>query len=93
MKTEVYSWRVSPDLKSSLEREARRRKVSVSKVLEMAARNWLENGTVGNDDEELQLRLHQAASKCLGAFAGGNPGRSEDARRAVRERLRRNRER
>ena len=93
MKTEVYSWRLSPDLKSSLEREARRRKVSVSTVLEMAARDWLKNGADGNDDEELQLQLHQAASKCIGAFAGGKAGRSEDVRTAVRERLRRNRER
>jgi hypothetical protein len=41
MKTEVYSWRVSPDIKTGLEREARRRKMSVSAVLDLAAREWL----------------------------------------------------
>ena len=34
MKTEVYSWRLSGELKSDLEREARLRRVPVSLVLE-----------------------------------------------------------
>jgi hypothetical protein len=92
MKTEVYSWRVSPELKSSLEREARRRKVPLSVVLDLAARDWLKHGVAEGDDEETQRQLHQAASKCFGAFAGGDSGRSEKARDAIRRRLRRNRE-
>ena len=44
MKSEVYSWRVSTELKSGLEREARRRKISVSAVLDLAAREWLKTG-------------------------------------------------
>jgi hypothetical protein len=88
MKTEVYSWRVSTELKTGLEREARRRKLSVSAVLELAARDWLEKSgaEVGGDE---QTRPHKAASKCLGTIAGGNPRRSETARQAVRRRLRR----
>ena len=95
MKTEVYSWRVSADLKTGLEREARRRKMSVSAVLDLAAREWLKNSGAGNEgeEEERQRRLHQAASRWLGAFAGSDAHRSEDVRRAVRQRLRRNHER
>lgn len=93
MKTEVYSWRVSTDLKTGLEREARRRKLSLSAVLDLAAREWLQNSDAGNEGEEQQRRLHQAASRCLGGFAGGDPRRSENVRRAVRQRLRRNHER
>lgn len=90
MKTEVYSWRVSTDLKTGLEREARRRKISLSGVLDLAAREWLKNSGAGDEGEEQQRRLHQAASKCLGTFAGDDARRSEDVRRAVRRRLRRN---
>ena len=88
MKAEVYSWRVSTDLKTTLEREARRRKLSLSSVLDLAAREWLNNTGAGNEGEEEQRRLHQAASKLLGAFDRGDAHRSENVRRAVRRRLR-----
>jgi hypothetical protein len=89
MKNEVYSWRVSTDLKTGLEREARRRKTSLSAVLDLAARDWLNKGGAESEGDEEQLRLREAASKCLGALASGNPHRSEDASQAVRQRLRR----
>jgi hypothetical protein len=89
MKSEVYSWRVSTDLKTGLEREARRRKISVAAVLDLAARQWLSNGGAEIDGDEEQARLQKAASKCFGALASGNAHRSENARQAVRERLRR----
>jgi hypothetical protein len=91
MKTEVYTWRVSADLKSSLEREARSRKVPVSAILDLAAREWLKASTEENDGEAEQQRLHRAAASCLGTIAGGDPGRSENVRRNVRLRLGRNR--
>ena len=88
MKTDVYSWRVARDLKMGLEREARRRKTSVSALLDLAVREWLNNrGADINGDEE-QHRLHQAALKCLGAFAGGDAYRSETGRQVVRKRVR-----
>jgi len=89
MKSEVYSWRVSTDLKTGLEREAHRRKISVSAALDLAARDWLNKGGAEIDGGEEQLRLQKAASKCFGALASGNPHRSENARQAVRQRLRR----
>lgn len=88
MKTEVYSWRVSPELKAGLEHEARRRKVSLSAALDEAAREWLAKGS-SEDEETEQKRLHAAAARCIGSLDGGNPRRSENVRQAVREILRR----
>jgi hypothetical protein len=89
MDTQVYSWRVSRELKSDLERQARIRKTSLSAVLNLAARDWLKQsaGTVGEDEE--QRRLHEAGMKCMGTIAGGNSRRAETARQAIRERLNR----
>lgn len=89
MKSEVYSWRVSTDLKTGLEREARRRKISLSAVLDLAARDWLKQGGAETEGDEKQDRLQKAASKCFGTLASGNAHRSENARQAVRQRLRR----
>jgi hypothetical protein len=87
MATEVYSWRVSSELKSDLEREARLRKTSLSAVLTLAVRDWLKQSSASIDEDEEQRKLHEAASKCLGTFTGGKPRRAENARQAVRERL------
>jgi hypothetical protein len=88
MKTEVYSWRVSAGLKTGLELEARRRKLSLSAALDLAARDWLNKDAQMESDDE-QARLHNAALECFGAFAGGDARRSEHARRTMRQRLRR----
>ena len=58
MKTEVYSWRLSRELKSDLEREARLRKVSVSSVLETAVRDWLRKSNADVPDDQAQRKLH-----------------------------------
>jgi hypothetical protein len=89
MKTEVYSWRVSSDVKTNLEREARRRKISVSAALDVAAREWLQKSAAANEGDGEQRRLQKAASKWLGALASGNAQRSESASQNVRDRLRR----
>ncbi len=88
MKTEVYSWRVSRELKTGLEREARRRKLSLSAALDLAAQEWLQKGTAGQDDDHEQRRLHEAASKAIGTIAGDNPRRAENAREIVRRLVR-----
>jgi len=87
METEVYSWRVSPELKMSLEREAQRRNTSLSALLDQAARDLLGKDEPGNDDEE-QCRLHEAAAKCFGSWSGDDPRGSEKVRETVRQRLR-----
>ncbi|HTW64707.1 MAG TPA: ribbon-helix-helix protein, CopG family [Bryobacteraceae bacterium] len=89
MKTEVYSWRVSAELKTGLEREARRRKTSLSAVLEAAAQEWLKKNGADRDDEREQKRLHEAASKFVGAISSGEFHPSTKVREVVRERLRR----
>jgi hypothetical protein len=89
MKSEVYSWRVSTDLKTELEREAQRRRISVSAALDLAAHDWLDKAGSETEGDQEQLRLHKAASKCFGALGSGNRRRSENASQAVRQRLRR----
>lgn len=93
MKTEVFSWRVSTDVKTGLEREARRRNLSVSTVLDLAAREWLNNSGTAVDDEGERRGLRNAAVACFGALASGQAHRSEKTREAVRRRLLRCRER
>jgi len=83
----VYSWRVSTELKTGLEREARRRKMSLSAVLDLAAREWLNQRAT--DSEDAQRQLQEAAAACIGAFSGADTHRAEHARQAVRQRLRR----
>lgn len=89
MRTEVYSWRLSGELKSDLEREARARKVPVSSILDMAVRDWLKKSNGDATDDELQRKLHSAAANSLGAFTGQNSRRSETVREDIRKRLRR----
>lgn len=88
MKTEVYSWRVSTELKTELEREAQRRKTSLSAVLDVAARDLLRKTDIELGSQEEQLRLQKAASSCFGSIASGDPNRSENARKALRQKLR-----
>jgi hypothetical protein len=89
MKTEVYSWRLSEELKSDLEREAHLRKMSVSSVLETAVRDWLKKSNTDASDDQAQRKLHTAAAPCLGVLASLNSRRAETAREVVRRRLRR----
>jgi post-segregation antitoxin (ccd killing protein) len=89
MKTQVYSWRLSAEVKTDLEREARVRRMPVSAILEAAVRDWLKKAGDNGTEEEAQRRLHAAAARCVGVFESGDPGRSERARQTLRERLRR----
>ncbi|MGC2301601.1 MAG: hypothetical protein WA476_22530 [Acidobacteriaceae bacterium] len=89
MKTEVYSWRVSSELKQDLEREARKRKASVSSILDAAARAWLAKSRAGITDDEEQKRLHAAIEPLIGSISGADPYRSESVSEIVRARLKR----
>lgn len=91
-KTEVYSWRLSPDTKGDLEEVARREKMSVSGLLERIVQEWLEeyrNNSTGDEDE--QERLHKAALRTFGKIRGGDPHRSERVRQTLRSKLARRR--
>lgn len=89
MKSQVYSWRLSPVMKDALEEAARQERATVSKLLERIITSWLaeyRSGRDQNGDAE-QQRLQSAATRTFGAIRGGDPNRSEHVRRLVRARL------
>jgi len=49
-KSEVFSWRLSPELKSALEHRARMEGRSVSGLLDRVVQDWLRNGKSDADD-------------------------------------------
>ncbi len=86
-KSEVYSWRVTTEVKAALEQEARREGQSVGGLLERIAMAWLtarQQETNGGDE---QARVRAIAAKTFGAIAGGDPNRSTAVRSIVRHRL------
>jgi hypothetical protein len=88
MKSEIYSWRLSPDLKSDLEEAARRERVSVAQLLERIAREWLKaRAAAAEDDEAEQERLRAIAMQFAGTIRGGDPDRAAEASKRVRELL------
>jgi hypothetical protein len=89
MKSEVYSWRLSPELKADLERAARKRKIRVSDVLDLAAREWLAKNARDLADDEEQKRLHALVKRYIGVVATGNPQRAATAAATMRKNLRR----
>lgn len=88
-KTEVYSWRLDPEIKMALESEARSEGTTMAEMLDRMAKQWLELRKRQNgDDEAEQARLHAAAAKCMGTISGGDPFASEKVREVVRKRIR-----
>ena len=87
-KSEVYSWRVLPEIKTALEWEARRQRTTVAAVIDLMAKEWLaaRRASSASDDGE-QAALQAAAAASFGSIAGGNPRRAERARIAVQKRL------
>jgi hypothetical protein len=89
-KTEVYSWRLSPRLKSDLEEAARAERKSLAELLEQIAKEWLErSGEENQDEREEQERIRARAMKVIGSLEGGDPHLSERVSEEVRARLRR----
>ena len=88
-KSEVYSWRVSPALKSRLEDEARRQQRTVAAMLDelVLAQLDLRNRERGVEDER-QRELQASAAAFAGRLAGTDPQRATHARAQVRARLR-----
>jgi len=92
-KTEVYSWRVSPALKASLEEAAARRgRRSVAELLdEIVSHHLAEAEPASRGDAATQRRLHTRAARFAGCLGGGSPERSSRASGLVRSRLKRRR--
>ena len=92
-KSEIYSWRLSPQMKRLLEAAARREKQSISILLEKIVTASLQNGMVGQEEEELarQAKLHAAVMPTLGKLKSGQRDRSTRVRELVRRKLRQQR--
>ena len=50
-KSEVYSWRISPELKADIEAAARAEKATISTLLERIVREWLGGGGRVHDED------------------------------------------
>ena len=87
-KTEVYSWRVDADLKNALEQVARTEKTSLARLLDHIVRNWLQESSSLNGDDEQQQRLHSAAQECFGTLSSGDPDLATRAKERVRRKIR-----
>jgi hypothetical protein len=93
-KSEVYTWRVSPAMKASLEEAARDANRSVAQLLDDIVGAHLSSTTGAGDAEDAhQRRLHARARRFAGCIAGSVPRRSERVRELVRARLTRRRPR
>src|SRR5215469_8608288 len=88
MKSSVYSWRLSGELKSDLEREARLRRVSISALLDRAVREYLKKSADDIANDEAQQQLHAHVEQFIGVLNSGDPTRSQNVRELVRKRLR-----
>jgi hypothetical protein len=83
-RSEVYSWRLEPDLKRRLQAAAREEGTSVGSLLDRIARDWLREQP---SREEQQRRLHAEALKVIGTISSGNRYGSERVKDVVRQRI------
>jgi hypothetical protein len=88
-KSEVYSWRLDPDLKAQLEQRARDEGIGLAALLERIGRDWLRaKAAASSDDAREQARIKAAAMRAIGTLRSGDPDLAEKARERVQERLR-----
>ena len=89
----MYSWRVSPALKASLEEAAARSgRRSVAELLEEIVSDHLAvAGRTSGADADGQRRLRERVARFAGCLSGSNPSRASRASGLVRSRLRRRR--
>jgi hypothetical protein len=86
MKTEVYSWRLSPELKANLEEQAQSEGKSISALLEELTSEGLRARRGDqSDDEAQQAAIRKRAQSAIGAIHGNDPTRSARASELVRE--------
>jgi hypothetical protein len=91
-KTEVYTWRVAPALKASLEEAARAERRSVADLLdEIVGEHLYGVRRRGGLEQDRQRRLHGQAALFAGRISGRDSRRAERVRELVRSRLRRGR--
>ena len=82
-KSEVYSWRVDPELKLALEIAAREKNTSVGAVIEKACRDLLDKVQPSETAAKEQARLRKALMKVAGSIDGpGVSATNENVRKA-----------
>jgi hypothetical protein len=87
IKTEVYSWRISRELKGELEEAARSEEKSLAALLEEIAQGWLASSHRKGSARAREERLRADAAKFVGAIEGEDPRRAETAGARVRSRI------
>lgn len=92
-KTEIYTWRLSPAMKASLEEAARREGRTIAQLLDeiVGERLAAAEGQAGTEADR-QRRLHARAARFAGCLSGVDPQRGERAGALVRVGLRRRRQ-
>ena len=88
-KTEVYSWRLDPELKNQLEEAAREEKTNVASLVEHVVREWLgERKPLSRDEKAEQARVNRELDKCMGTVIGdGVSATNEVVRRVITAKL------
>jgi hypothetical protein len=92
MKSEVYSWRLTPEMKMRLEAEARSSGQSLAEVLEEISANWLDERQGSYDDEMEAGGLRKRIMATVGTIRGEDPQRASRSKELVREIIRRKHE-
>src|SRR5438105_3416147 len=91
-KTEVYTWRVSPSTKATLEEAARNSNRSVAQLLDDIVSAHLATSDPADESQmDQQRRLHARAARFLGCMSSGITRRSERTRELITARLKRRR--
>lgn len=86
-KSEVYSWRIEPELKRALEQAAQRERTNMAQLLHRIVRDWLHKERPSDADEERQRCLHAAAQQHFGTLHSGGPDLAETAKQRVRSKI------
>lgn len=88
-KSEVISWRLSPELKAELEAAAQSQDSSVSSLIESVIRDWLESRpAMAEGDQREHDRVTRELDMCIGAVAGtGVSATNEVVRRVIKAKL------
>jgi predicted transcriptional regulator len=73
-KREIYSWRLSSELKARLDAAAREENASIDVILDRVVREWLVKRSLSEaEDAERQCRLHEQARRAMGTVSVGGP--------------------
>jgi hypothetical protein len=82
-KSEIYNWRLDPELKQRLEAAAQADGISIAGALDRAAREWLMRRARAVDEEKRQIELHALARTLIGRHGGPELYSKEALRKKV----------